>query len=40
MVDRIVGDLAVVANSKLKPGDKVVTEGTAEFFGAEFGGFK
>ena len=40
MVDRIVGDLAVVAGGKLKPGDKVVTDGTAELFGAEFGGFK
>ena len=40
MVDRIVGDLAVVASGKLKPGDKVVTAGTAELFGAEFGGFK
>jgi len=40
MVDRIVGDLAIVAGGKLKPGDKVVTAGTAELFGAEFGGFK
>ena len=40
MVDRIVGDLAVVASGKLKPGDKVITAGTAELFGAEFGGFK
>jgi RND family efflux transporter MFP subunit len=40
MVDRVVGDLAVVASGKLKPGDKVVTDGTAELFGAEFGGFK
>ena len=40
MVDRVVGDLAVVANGKLKPGDKVVTDGAAELFGAEFGGFK
>jgi membrane fusion protein, heavy metal efflux system len=40
MVDRVVGDLAVVAGGKIKPGDKVVTEGTAELFGAEFGGFK
>jgi RND family efflux transporter MFP subunit len=40
MVDRIVGDLAVVVNNKLKPGDKVVTAGTAELYGAEFGGFK
>lgn len=40
MIDRVVGDLAVVANAKLKPGDKVVTEGTAELYGAEFGGFK
>jgi RND family efflux transporter MFP subunit len=40
MVDRVVGDLAVVASGKVKPGDKVVTAGAAELFGAEFGGFK
>jgi RND family efflux transporter MFP subunit len=40
MVDRVVGDLAVVAGGKIKPGDKVVTTGAAELFGAEFGGFK
>jgi multidrug efflux pump subunit AcrA (membrane-fusion protein) len=40
MIDRIVGDVAVVASGKIKPGDKVVTTGTAELFGAEFGGFK
>jgi RND family efflux transporter MFP subunit len=40
MVDRVVGDLAVLASGKLKPGVKVVTDGAAELFGAEFGGFK
>jgi RND family efflux transporter MFP subunit len=40
MVDRTVGDLAVVASGKIKPGDRVVTTGAAELFGAEFGGFK
>jgi multidrug efflux pump subunit AcrA (membrane-fusion protein) len=40
MVDRVVGDLAVLASGKLKPGAKVVTDGAAELFGAEFGGFK
>jgi hypothetical protein len=40
MVDRTVGDLAVLASGKLKPGAKVVTDGAAELFGAEFGGFK
>jgi RND family efflux transporter MFP subunit len=40
MVDRVVGDLAVIATGKVKPGDSVVTSGAAELFGAEFGGFK
>jgi RND family efflux transporter MFP subunit len=40
MVERIVGDLATLATGKVKPGDKVVTVGAAELFGAEFGGFK
>jgi RND family efflux transporter MFP subunit len=40
MVDRVVGDLAVVASGKIKPGEQVVTTGAAELFGAEFGGFK
>jgi RND family efflux transporter MFP subunit len=40
MVDRTVGDLAIVASGKIKPGDQVVTTGAAELFGAEFGGFK
>jgi RND family efflux transporter MFP subunit len=40
MIDRVVGDLAVVASGKVKPGDQAVTTGAAELFGAEFGGFK
>jgi RND family efflux transporter MFP subunit len=40
MVERTVGDLAIVASGKIKPGDQVVTTGAAELFGAEFGGFK
>jgi RND family efflux transporter MFP subunit len=40
MVDRVVGDLAVVAGGKIKAGARVVTSGAAELYGAEFGGFK
>jgi RND family efflux transporter MFP subunit len=40
LVDRIVGDLAALSGNSLKPGSKVVTDGAAELFGAEFGGFK
>lgn len=38
LVDRIVGDLAVLASAALKPGAEVVTVGAAELYGAEFGG--
>ena len=37
LVDRVVGDLAVLASGP-KPGAKVVTDGAAELFGTEFGG--
>ena len=40
LVDRVSGDLAVLAGGRLKPGAKVVTDGAAELFGAEFGGAK
>jgi RND family efflux transporter MFP subunit len=40
MVDRVVGEDAVLAAGKIKPAAKVVTAGAAELFGAEFGGFK
>ncbi len=40
LVDRVVGDLAVLGRRHLKPGAKVVTAGAAELFGAEFGGIK
>ena len=39
LVDRVVGDLAVLASGP-KPGAKVVTDGAAEIFGTEFGGGK
>jgi RND family efflux transporter MFP subunit len=39
LVDRVVGDVAVVVSGP-KPGAKVVTDGAAELFGAEFGGSK
>jgi RND family efflux transporter MFP subunit len=38
-VDRVVGDLAALG-SDLKPGTKVVSQGAAELYGAEFGGQK
>jgi RND family efflux transporter MFP subunit len=40
LVDRVSGDLAVLAAGRLKPGAEVVTDGAAELFGAEFGGSK
>ncbi len=42
LVDRIVGDVAALgmADSRLKPGARVVTDAAAELFGAEFGGGK
>jgi RND family efflux transporter MFP subunit len=40
LVDRVVGDVAVLDAANLKAGVKVVTDGAAEIFGAEFGGFK
>lgn len=40
LVDRVVGEVAVVADGNLKPGAKVITGGAAELYGAEFGGFK
>ena len=39
VVERVVGDLAALASGP-KPGAKVVTDGAAELFGAEFGGGK
>lgn len=39
MVDRVVGDLAVLASGP-KPGAEVVTDGAAEIFGTEFGNTK
>jgi RND family efflux transporter MFP subunit len=39
LVERIVGDLAVLVYGP-KPGAKVVTDGSAELYGAEFGGSK
>jgi RND family efflux transporter MFP subunit len=38
-VDRVVGDLAALTNGP-KVGAKVVTQGVAELYGAEFGGLK
>ena len=38
-VERKVGGLAVLASGP-KPGEKVVTDGAMELFGAEFGGGK
>ncbi len=38
LVDRVAGDLAVLASGRLKPGAEVVTDGAAELFGREFGG--
>jgi RND family efflux transporter MFP subunit len=40
LVDRVSGDLAVLAGGRLKPGAEVVTDGAAELFGTEFGGAK
>jgi membrane fusion protein, heavy metal efflux system len=40
LVDRVAGDLAVLAGGRLKPGVEVVTDGAAELFGSEFGGAK
>ena len=40
LVDRVVGDMAVLDAANLKPGVQVVTDGAAEIYGAEFGGFK
>ena len=39
LVDRVVGDAAALTEGP-KPGAKVVTDGAAELFGAEFGGAK
>jgi multidrug efflux pump subunit AcrA (membrane-fusion protein) len=38
-VDRVVGDLAALTNGP-KVGAKVVSQGVAELYGAEFGGLK
>jgi hypothetical protein len=38
-VDRVVGDLAALTSGP-KVGAKVVTQGVAELYGAEFGGLK
>jgi RND family efflux transporter MFP subunit len=38
-VDRVVGDLAALSGG-VKPGAKVVSQGAAELYGAEFGGQK
>jgi RND family efflux transporter MFP subunit len=40
LLDRVVGDLAVLASAPLKPGAEVVTDGAAELYGTEFGGGK
>jgi membrane fusion protein, heavy metal efflux system len=40
LVDRVVGDLAVLTLANLKPGAQVVTAGAAEIFGTEFGNTK
>ncbi len=40
LVDRVVGDLAVLTAGAIKPGAKVVTDGAAEIYGTEFNGGK
>jgi RND family efflux transporter MFP subunit len=40
LVDRVVGDLAVLASAPLKPDATVVTDAAAELYGSEFGGGK
>ena len=35
-----LGKVEAASAGKIKPGDKIVTTGAAELFGAEFGGFK
>ncbi len=40
MVDRVVGDDAVLASRTLKAGNEVVSVGAAELYGTEFGGSK
>ncbi len=40
LVDRVVGDDAVLSLANLKAGGKVVTAGAAEIYGTEFGNTK